>query len=207
MPEIGERKPKMKMFLIGALTVLVTLPALASGPKETIEARYAEITKIMETDKTDEGVRKKLTGVLESFTDFTKFSKMTLKKHWKGLTDEQKTLFIDRYQKLLQKSYVKHFKAGQQLELTFRGEPKIVGTKAMVLTNVKSGTTVAEVDYKLHLVGEKHMAYDIVIDEVSLMRNYRKQFGKIMKRDGFKILIEKIEKKLAKDGDATDSVD
>ena len=197
----------MKHLMLGTLAVLLALPAAALSPKETIEAKYGEIQKVIDTDKTDDGVRTKVTAILESFTDFKTFSRMTLKKHWKTLTDDQKKTFIERYRKLLHKSYVKHFKAGQKLDLSFRGEPRVVGNKAMVMTNVKSGQTNAEVDYKLHKVGEAHMAYDIVIDEVSLMRNYRKQFSKIIKRDGFDKLIEKIEKKISDKNDETDDIE
>lgn len=198
----------MKHVIALAFGILLVAPtALAAGPKDLIDSKYTEIQEVIKTDKTDEGVRTKITAILESFTDFKTFSRMTLKKDWKALTEEQRTRFTDRYRQLLHKSYVKHFKAGQQLDVSFRGEPKVIGDKAMVLTNVKSGETTAEVDYKLHKVGEKHMAYDIVIDEVSLMRNYRKQFSRILKRDGFDVLMTKIEKKLADTGDDSDKID
>jgi phospholipid transport system substrate-binding protein len=192
-----------------ALVFALMLPAAAQAQdaKSVIDSKYSEIQQIIQTDKTDEGVRQKITAVLETFTDFNQFSRLTLKKFWKDLTPEQKSKFIDRYRKLLHKSYTQHFKAGQTLELSFRGEPKIIKDKALIRTLVKSGDTTAEVDYKMHLVDGQHKAYDIVVDEVSLMRNYRKQFYRIMKRDGFDVLIEKIEKKLAKKDDDSDDIE
>jgi phospholipid transport system substrate-binding protein len=199
----------MKLMLTSILLALVLVPlsvfAATPDPAAVIRKQYAQIDKIIQTDKTDEGVRSKVVAVLESFTDFREFSRMTLKKHWKGLSEKQRVLFTDKYRQLLHKSYVRHFKANQELTLGFRGEPRIVKTKAMVLTTVKSGKTESDVDYKMHLVDGKYRAYDIVIDEVSLMRNYRKQFGKIIKRDGFDVLIQKIQKKIdTKDDEDSD---
>jgi len=182
--------------LLTLLLVPLLAPAAAPDPVAMIKAQYAQIDTIITTDKTDAGVRSKVVAVLESFTDFREFSRMTLKKHWNELSEKQRALFTDKYRQLLHKSYVRHFKANQELTLGFRGEPRIVKTKAMVMTTVKSGKTESDVDYKLHLIDGHYRAYDIVIDEVSLMRNYRKQFGKIMKRDGFDTLIEKIQKKI-----------
>ncbi len=186
------------------LALLTASSAHATEPdaKALVAGKYAEINRIVETDKTDEGVRKQVVVVLESFTDFKEFGRLTLKRHWKGLKPEQQELFVATYRRLIHKSYVKHFKANKPLDLSFRGDPKYIADKALVKTQVKSGGTTADVDYKLHQVAGEFMAYDIVIDDVSLMRSYRKQFGRIMKKDGFDVLIEKMTRKIEKgDGD------
>lgn len=201
----------MKVLTARVVFLLLLIPGLAMAkapdPMRLIKEKYAQIESVIQTDKTDAGVRAKIVEILESFTDFREFSRMTLKKHWKGLSEKQRALFTDKYRQLLHKSYVRHFKANQDLEVGFRGEPRLVKTKAMVMTTVKSGKTESDVDYKLHLTEKGYRAYDIVIDEVSLMRNYRKQFGKIMKRDGFDSLIEKIQKKIDSKDDNDSDVD
>ena len=201
----------MKVVTTYLMFALMLTPLIASAenpdPQVMIQGHYAQIERVIKADKTDEGVRSKIVKILESFTDFQEFARMTLKKHWKGLTEAQRVLFTDKYRQLLHKSYVRHFKANQELEVGFRGAPRIVKTKAMVMTTVKSGKTESDVDYKLHLKNGKYRAYDIVIDEVSLMRNYRKQFSKIMKRDGFDVLIQKIQKKIESKDDNDSDVD
>ncbi len=185
--------------IVMVFTLFWAATALGDDPKALVTAKYQQIQKIIETEKTDQAVRAKLALVLESFTDFQSFGQRTLKRHWKELDDAQRKLFVDKFRLLIHKSYVKHFKANQELAVQLRGEPLVKGDKALVKTTVKSGKTTAEVDYKLHSVDGKHKAYDIVIDDVSLMRSYRKQFGKIYKRDGFKTLIEKMTRKIEKE--------
>ena len=195
----------MRRALLSFLLLGVFLPSAAAlaadGPKPLIDAKYAEIKKIIASDKTEEGVRKKVVAVLESFTDFREFGRLTVRKDWEGWTEAQRTLFVDRYRLLIHRSYAKHFKANQSLEVRHRGEPQLVGDKALVRTTVISGKTEAEVDYKMHRLEGEFRVYDLVIDEVSLMRNYRKQFTKILKQNGdkgFSKLIEKINKKIDK---------
>ena len=175
---------------------LVASSAFAAEPKSVIEERYKEIQQIISSEKSDDGVRNKVTAVLESFTDFEEFGRLTIKRYWKTLSAKQRSTFVDKYRQLIHRSYSKRFKANQKLELSFRGDAEVIGDRALVKTTVMSGKTEAEVDYKLHKKGDTFMAYDIVIDEVSLMRSYRKQFKRIMKRDGFKTLIEKMTKKI-----------
>ena len=175
---------------------LVTSSAFAAEPKSVIEERYKEIQHIISNEKSDDGVRNKVTAVLESFTDFEEFGRLTMKRYWKTLSAKQRGTFVSKYRLLIHRSYSKRFKANQKLDLSFRGDAEVIGDRALVKTTVVSGKTEAEVDYKLHKKGDTFMAYDIVIDEVSLMRSYRKQFKRIMKRDGFKTLIEKMTKKI-----------
>jgi len=170
--------------------------AYASGPKSVVEERYKEIQQVISTEKEDAAVQKKVTAVLERFTDFEEFGRLTMKRFWKDLSKKQRALFVSKYRLLIHRSYSKRFKANQKLELSFRGDAEVIGNKALVKTTVLSGKSEAEVDYKLHKKGDSFMAYDIVFDEVSLMRNYRKQFKRIMKKDGFKTLIDKMTKKI-----------
>jgi phospholipid transport system substrate-binding protein len=182
-----------------ATTIALVISLQAPDAKTLVDQKYDEIQKIVSSDKTDAGVRIKVTGVLESMTDFSEFGRLTIKKHWEGLTTAQKTLFVHRYRQLIHESYVKHFKANRELKVTHRNPPLKRKGKVLVQTNVTSGETTAEVDYKLHraTTDGPWRAYDIVIDEVSLMLSYRKQFGKIMRTEGFDVLVKKIEDKVA----------
>lgn len=180
------------------LAVLATAPALAEPvtPKAVVEGRYDEIQKILAEDKTDEGVRQKITATLEAFTDFDEFGRLTLKDWWEKLAPKQRTLFIEKFKALVKRSYARRFHAGEPLTVTFTGEPKLVGDKALVTTRVKSGKTTAQVDYKLVQRGDTWKVYDIVIDDVSLVLSYRKQFTKILNKDGFDELIRRMTKKI-----------
>ena len=86
---------------------LLTGPALADGPKAMVEARYAEIQRIISTETSDKAVQKQVVAVLESFTDFREFGRLTMKRYWKDLSEKKKGVFVDKYRQLIHGSYSK----------------------------------------------------------------------------------------------------
>jgi ABC-type transporter MlaC component len=92
-----------------------------------VEARYAEIQRIISTETSDKAVQKKVVAVLESFTDFREFGRLTMKRYWKDLSEKKKGVFVDKYRQLIHRSYSKRFKANQQLTLSFRGDVQTIG--------------------------------------------------------------------------------
>ena len=65
----------------------------------------------------------------------------------------------------------------------------------MVRSVIRVGKSSADVDYAFHVKKGKFLAYDVVIDEISMVRNYRKQFGDIIGKEGFKGLMDRLTKR------------
>ena len=183
------------LFCLASLSVFGSARA-ADPAKQLIEAKYAKIQVIIATEKNDKKAKAQVVSVLESFTDFETFGQLTIRSSWKTLKPKQRATFLKWFKRLVHRSYARRFKPKKTLTLSFRGPTRLKGNKAMVRTNVKSGRSTAEVDYKLHRAAptSAYKAYDIIIDEVSLMRNYRKQFTKIMRKSGFDVLVQKMKK-------------
>jgi phospholipid transport system substrate-binding protein len=81
--------------------------------------------------------------------------------------------------------------------MTVVGEPELRNGKARVRTLLKSGTSEFEVDYLLiQYLNDMWRSYDIVIDGVSMVRNYRKGLYDVMKKQGFEAMMDKIDKKV-----------
>ena len=185
------------VFTTLSVLFLLTNTALADDPARTlVEEKYQQIQKIIDTDKSDQGVRSKVVDVLESFTDFQVFGKLTT--------------FLSWFRQLIHRSYVRRFKANKEFNHEFRGVTQVKGDKAFVRTIIRTDKTEADVDYKLVLNTGSHKAYDIIIDDVSLMRNYRKQFRNVVKKHcgkkelckkGFDDLMQRIKEKVASKGD------
>jgi|GEM_PF-488423 phospholipid transport system substrate-binding protein len=205
-----------RVVIILALVCAMSSTAVADDPARSfVKDQYTKIKNILEADQSNEGVRNKVITVLESMTDFEIFGRMTMKRYWPEMSKKQKKTFLTWFRQLVHRSYVRRFKANNRFEHKFRGITQTKGDKAFVRTQVHSGNTRADVDYKLSKRGEKYLVYDIVIDEVSLMRNYRKQFRTVLKKNcgpkklchkGFTELIDRIQRKVATKGHSVESL-
>jgi phospholipid transport system substrate-binding protein len=208
----GYRTPRFQTLRAAALALtLVTLaaaPVLAApppSPKGHIDAIYQRVKTAADKAETQEALTQKVLGELDTFIDYVAFSARTLKISWEGLSAEQKTTFIDRFKRLVMRTYAKKFQPKAEFAVEYRGDIEYdddAKTQATVKTTVRGKKNIAaDVDYLLHHMdkdGEKGWyAYDIIIDEVSMALNWRAQFEKIIAKEGFDSLIAKIDKKVS----------
>ena len=126
-------------------------------------------------------------------------SRRTLGRHWSKRSDKEKKEFIDLYGKLLERTYLS--KVGD-----YSGEKVIYlrevidGNYSLVCINIidKTGAEIP-VKYKLKKKGDDRLVYDISIEGVSLVNNYRSQFNSIIMRSSFEKLIEQLKIKVAEE--------
>ena len=174
------------------------------SPKVRIDAIYAHIKQAAATATTQAELTNLVTSELDTFINYEDFSARTLKVSWGGLTPAQKATFIDRFKRLVIRTYAKKFQPKTEFAVEYRGEIAFTNpdkTDATVKTTVRGKKDVAaDVDY---LVSHKDVggkktwrAYDIIVDEVSMALNWRQQFEKIIAKEGFDALIAKINKKI-----------
>ncbi len=174
--------------------------------KAIVEESSAKIKEAVLSAKTDDEMREKVKVLMETFVDFQEFGRICLIDHFDKLSKADQQRYLAEFKKLLQRSYLRRFKAGRDFKLTYRGEPQLnkTGDRVMVKTTLASGDVTADVDYRFFKSNDKWLAYDIIIDEVSMSRNYRKSFAKIMDKDGLEELLKKMAKKSQEDGDNDD---
>lgn len=184
----------------------------ADGPRSIVAARYEQIKGICAETIDEEKMREKIKALTVDFVDYEEFSRLTIKRAWKDLSASQRTEFVEWFQRLIQATYARHFKPRQDIAVTYRGETKYKGEKAQVQTTLQFEKSAVDVDYRFHKHGVATDAkaadwwvYDLVIDEVSLMRNYRGQFRKILKKDGFEALMAKVRDAVKRKESADDS--
>ncbi len=128
--------------------------------------------------------------------DFREMSKRVLGRHWRDLSDAQQTQFEELFTQLLQYAYVEKIDeySGQKVEFT---KQRIRGERAEVQTLLVDGKRSIPVSYILKLQGNRWMAYDVVVEGVSLIRNYMEQFQQIITKDGYPQLVEQIKSKIS----------
>ena len=168
-------------------------------PRLLIESRHKLFHKLLNKspEKTENQIREEMRSVLSSFVDFDAVARLALKHHFEDLSSTQKARYTSSFKRLIQASYLKRLKPGTHYEMSVRGEAELRNGKARVRTLLKSGESEFEVDYLLiQYLSGVWRTYDIVIDEVSMVRNYRKGLYSLMKNQGFEAMMDKIEKKV-----------
>lgn len=187
----------------------------ADSPMQVLKKANQKIEKILDQKlgKGADAEKKrddKLKKVVDGFLNFDALAQKSLGKHWKERTDEEKAEFKKIFKELIQKNYLKQIHEKADYDVVYDDE-EIEDDKAVVNTTVKAKNKKGEeaetsLVYKLKKKKGKWLVVDIITDEVSLVQNYRSQFAKIIKKDGYSVLVEKIQKKLEekKGGDDED---
>ena len=130
--------------------------------------------------------------------DWEEMAKRTLARHWRKRTVKEKKEFINLFAKLLERTYmdkVEGYSGEKVVYVGDRVEGKYAVGKVKILT---PQDTEIPVLYRMKKKGDKWLVYDISIEGVSLINNYRTQFNSILVRSSFKELIERLKAKVNK---------
>jgi phospholipid transport system substrate-binding protein len=139
--------------------------------------------------------RKKIMHLAAHGFDFTEMSKRVLGKTWRNINKEQRDYFETLFTKLLENAYIGKLEGYSNQKIVYKGE-RIKGKKAAVSTLVtNSGTAPFAVSYVMLENGAGWQVYDLNIEGVSFLRNYREQFKSILRKDKFEGLVKVLEEK------------
>ncbi len=137
-----------------------------------------------------------LTVVRHHF-DFEEMSKLTLAAHWKNISDQEKEHFVSLFSQLIENSYINKIEAYSNEEIVFLRE-SVRAEKSLVPTIIKHNNVDIPINYKLFKQEDSWRVYDVVIEGVSLVQNYRTQFHSIISKEKYAGLVKRIEEKLEK---------
>ncbi len=178
-------------------------PDTKAEPMKAVQVPIDKVIEILkdprykEEEKLDEQ-RDELMGVIKDIFDFEKISQLSLGRFRKKLNDEQMTRFIDHFTELLVDTYLnqvqKEFQ-NEEVEYVEQTYHPSDNERAQVKTLVVRKNTKIPVDYSLYIKDGRWRVYDIRVEGVSLIKNYRTQFEKILLNQSPDVLIEKLEKK------------
>ncbi len=173
----------------------------ASGITEGLKATIDQVISVV-TDpqyKDDRVTRRaKMKGIIFPKFNFLEMGKRSLgKKNWKERTPEERKAFVDVFGKLLENSYANNLENYSDEKINYIDEI-VKGRYAMVKTEVVRKNDSINVDYKLIEGSSEWLVYDITVEGISLIKNYRSQFGKIIHNDSFDALMDKLNAKVKK---------
>ena len=175
--------------------------AQASGITEGLKATIDQVIGVVTNPqyKNDRPTRRaKMKDLIFPKFNFLEMGKRSLgNKHWKDISPEERKAFIELFGKLLENSYANKLESYSDEKINYVDEI-VKGRYAMVKTEVVRKNSTINVDYKLIESPHEWQVYDIVVEGVSLIKNYRSQFGKVIHNDSFNTLMEKLNTKVKK---------
>jgi len=181
------------------LVVLLLIPAAARPSAKAIDDVQTTVDDVLTVlrDKTAplEQRRAKIRNLVRGRFDFELMAKSTLGLQWKKASKPEQERFVELYSRLLEATYVGRIEAYTDEKVTY-GSEKTKGDKALVETHIVTATTDIPIDYKLVQNSTEWKVYDVVIEGVSLIRNFRSSYGTIVEKEGFSGLFARMESKV-----------
>ncbi len=188
---------RLKYLTILAAGLLLALPVLAvPSPREQVQQTVDQVLEVLrDKSMTGQPRRDALSRLIRVRFDFTIMSQRTLGKYWKEAAASEQTRFVALYADLLEASYIGHIEAYVDETVSYLGE-RIEGDLAEVDTKIHSGNIDIPISYRLVLDNGQWYVYDVIIEEVSLIRNYRSSYGEIVRKEGYAGLFARMEEKI-----------
>jgi phospholipid transport system substrate-binding protein len=201
----------MKTFVMILGLCALPLTALAGPGTDTIKKGNEKFQDLL-SKKVDAGsaaetkLANQLTDDMRQLFDVEGMVERALVDHWAGMKPAERKEVVDTLRAIIERAYVKQLRANFKYQVTYDGEEQ-KGEATTVKTTVKAerkGRPVAiGISYVLHQKGGKLRVYDVVTDDVSMLKNYRSQFNRIIAKEGVPCLLAKMRKKLAADDTST----
>jgi phospholipid transport system substrate-binding protein len=185
----------MVIFIVSAGNVVAASPA-QDQLKQSIDEILAVLRNPeLKTDAQKDTRREALEKIVEERFDFDKMSQLSLARHWKERSDAEKSDFIALFGRLLKDTYISKMEGYTDEQVVFINE-LIKKQKAQIDTKIITQTVEIPINYRMFTRDNVHwLVYDMVIEGVSLIGNYRSQFGQMLEKDSFEELMNKLKKK------------
>jgi phospholipid transport system substrate-binding protein len=185
-----------------ALTALAWEPAWAnpttSSPKAEMQKTIDDIISIAGTypDDAQKTVRReKLRTLINPKFNFSEMAKRSLGANWNEISAEEQKDFTQVFSELLARTYLSKIETVKPGMVDVKSE-QVELPRAVVKTVVTSKGDHFPIDYKLTYQNNAWQVYDVVIENIGLVANYRNEFSGIIRKDKFAGLMEKLRKKI-----------
>jgi phospholipid transport system substrate-binding protein len=194
---------KKQLLMINIILVLlIALPfnLYAGAPTDAVQVEVDKIiVKLQDPEFKQKTKEEKIAGIREIINeifDWTELSKRTLGRNWKKFSDAQKTEFTHLFSRLLEGVYADRLLAYSDEKVVFEKETEMKPGKFEVTSHIRTADgTKIPLNYRLVEKDGKWRVYDVVIEGVSMVKNYRGQFREILSKKKPEDLIETLKKK------------
>lgn len=195
----------MKFQRILVIMSVFLLYPLFVHAEEPINAVQVHINKVLDVlrdkslkEESATSIRKeKIRNISNDMFDYAELSKRTLGQNWKKLSDGEQNEFIKLYKQILENAYINKLLNYKDEQVVFTKEKKLTEKNAEVYTKVITKTVEIPIDYRVVLKDNGWKVYDISIEGVSMVSNYRTQFKEILMNKSSGEFLEILRKKVS----------
>ena len=194
----------LRYFTVIAVLALFVLPTLSVAAEATDQLRVTidgviDILKdpSLKAPARNKARRDKIRLRIQGRFSFEDMAKRSLGKHWKKLSDAEKKEFVKLFGTLIENSYIGKLEGYTNEMVRYEEEinkKRVVEVRTKIVTT--KGTEIP-INYRLLTRNGQWMVYDVIIEGVSLVRNYRTQFSQVLRSSPFKDLLDQLNKKVA----------
>ena len=188
------------LLLALGLSSLLPLPAAAGAPSDQLKTQIDRVLKTLEDPelKKEGKARERRAAVRKianDIFDFGETARRSLGRHWQPRTPAERDEFVQLFSDLLERSYISKVELYGGEKIQYQGDT-IEGDQGKVQTKLltKGGSEIP-IEYRMHNKGGRWLVYDVIIEGVSLIANYRTQFNKIIQTSSYQELVKKMKAK------------
>jgi phospholipid transport system substrate-binding protein len=171
--------------------------ATAEGPKEQLQDTIDGIIRVLKTIRTPGDIDKNRNAIRQLLLtrfDFTAMAQRSLGNRWNDLRGNQQE-FVSVFTDFVEHGYMSTLRSYRGEKVVY-DQDRVNGESAQVDTRVVGGEGAPiKIEYKLHRTGEQWMVYDAVVDDVSVVGNYRSQFARILRTASLEELTQSLRAK------------
>ena len=191
------------VVLIFTVLLMIPLQSFAATPKETVETGVNKLIATLgdpafKAKAKDEQIAQ-IGEEIELIFDFKELSRRTLGREWKKMKPEQQKEFVQLFKQLLQGVYADRLLAYSDQKIIFAKETMLKKGRAEVQSFLQtSDGKKIPLFYRLTDKSGSWKVYDVIIEGVSMVKNYRTQFRKILAKDSHEKLLDILRNKVGK---------
>lgn len=192
----------LKPFVIALVAVVYSAPALAGVPTDQVRGTVNQVLAVLRDPQLNSAEKQKerkekLNKSISARFDFAEMARRSLGAEWRRITPAQQQEFVELFADLLRNAYAGNIESYKGEEVSYVRETR-EEQYAVVETILRSPEgTQYTIDYRLHLLESEWKAYDVVIENVSMVNNYRAQFARVINRSSIDGLLRALKEKLA----------
>ena len=189
---------RLAAVALAALWFGAPASADAGAPTDQLKVSVEQIVKVLEDPalKPEAKLKERRAAIrkeAEVVFDFSETAKRALGRHWQGLPEKDRQEFTGLFTDLIERAYISKIERYSGERIAYAGEA-VDGALATVRTRfvTKQGTEIP-VDYRMQQRGDRWLVYDVSVEGVSLINNYRTQFDKIIQTSSYAELVRKMK--------------
>ncbi len=185
------------------LCLIFPVSAFAGIPLETVQGHADKVLDVLrdpslKAESAKKVKKEKIRAIAEKMFDFTELSKRTLAQNWSKFSPEQQKEFIELYTSLLEDTYANKIMEYTDEKIVFSKEVPLTEKTVEVRSTVLRNKGDVSIYYRVIMNDDSWRVYDVVIEGISLINNYRSQFREILANKPPESLLETLRKKVGK---------